>query len=464
MEIVKGKRPRFATQILFLTPRQAKRIPDFSGKEEEITVRYVGRKTEILCGLGEDRDMGLSVIRSQTACALRKAVELRRDCVSVLLPDKTPADPSRAGMAAVEGALLGAYSFSRYKSEKPGEVKTCQIVGLAGGKALARTIEACKAVHYARDLVNENASIVTPERLAKEALALASLPRVKVTVFREAEIAENGLSLLAAVGRGAEHGPRLAIIEYEGAPGRKARTALIGKGITFDTGGLNLKAVGSMETMRDDMAGAAAVLGALRAAALSGARVNVLGIVAAAHNAISDRSFIPGDVYPSYSGKTVEIGNTDAEGRLVLADAISYCVKNLAPTAIIDFATLTGSCVIALGDTIAGLFSNNDQIAQRLFAAGEEVNERLWRMPVRSEHYKAMKSDRADLSNSSRLKRGTAGAITAAAFLSEFVEGTPWAHLDIAGTAFNESEPRGEVPRYATGFGVRLALRFLCVI
>jgi leucyl aminopeptidase len=212
--------------------------------------------------------------------------------------------------------------------------------------------------------------------------------------------------------------------------------------------------------MRSDMAGAAAVLGLMKALTILKPRLNVIGVIPAAHNAMDGLSYFPGDVYRSYSGKTVEISNTDAEGRLVLADALSYVQKHHKPSALIDLATLTGAIVVALGDTLAGLFSNDDTLAQQLIQAGEKTGERLWRMPLGEEHSEAIKGDLADLRNTGK-KKGQAGSSVGAAFLKEFVGELPWAHLDIAGTAFNENETRGEVPRYATGFGIRLLLQYL---
>ena len=209
------------------------------------------------------------------------------------------------------------------------------------------------------------------------------------------------------------------------------------------------------------MSGAAAVLGIMKTLSALKLKVNVIGVIAAAHNAIDGKSYFPGDIHKSYSGKTVEILNTDAEGRLALVDGISYCIKHYNPSEVIDLATLTGSIVTAIGDTIAGLFSNSDTMADKLFQSGEKTGERLWRMPMYDEHRESMKSDIADLRNISKMSGGHAGSITAAAFLESFVEGTSWAHIDIAGTAFNEGEIRGEVVKLGTGFGVRLIMDYL---
>ena len=241
-------------------------------------------------------------------------------------------------------------------------------------------------------------------------------------------------------------------------------TAIIGKGITFDSGGQNLKPTGSIETMRTDMAGTAAVLGTMKALSVYKPKINVVGMCCLAHNAIGKNAFFPGDIYTSYSGKTVEINSTDAEGRLVLADTISYCKDIYNPARIIDLATLTGGILVALGTTIAGIFSNNKDLSDFLFAAGERTNERLWPFPMYEEFTEAMKSDIADIRNTSRKKKGWASSITGGAFIKEFAGDTPWVHVDIAGTAFNEDGPSGEIPSGATGFGVRLLTEYLITL
>ena len=251
----------------------------------------------------------------------------------------------------------------------------------------------------------------------------------------------------------------------KGAPDNQEKIAIVGKGITFDsrraepqTHGLHRNHAGRHVRGRQPCLGVMKALAEIRPA------VNVIGVLAAAHNAIGSRSFFPGDVYRSYLGKTVEIGNTDAEGRLVLADAVAYCEKNYRPSEIIDIATLTGGILIALGTTLSGLFTKNDAMAERLFQAGEDTRERLWRFPLYQEFFDAMKSDRADLCNTANLKKGYASSLTGAAFIGEFVTDTPWAHLDIAGTAYNDGSPKGEVPQFGTGYGVRLLLKYLGVI
>jgi leucyl aminopeptidase len=264
------------------------------------------------------------------------------------------------------------------------------------------------------------------------------------------------MGLLLAVNRGSMRDPAFILVEYRGNPGSSDVTALVGKGITFDTGGLNLKPTGSMETMKDDMSGAAAVLGAIRAAAALKLKVNILGAIPTTENSIGSKAYKPGDVYRSYSGKTVEIANTDAEGRLVLADALAYVQKHYKPSRIVDFATLTGAVVIALGEEASALFCNDEGFAAKLMDAGSRSAERLWRMPLYPEYKELMKSTIADLKNSG----GRAGGLcTSAAFLSYFVKDVPWAHLDIAGTAFLSS-PKHYHTTNATGVGVRMLVEF----
>jgi leucyl aminopeptidase len=462
MKAARVKKPTADTQIVFVFDDKAKDWPDFEAKADEVAVRYEGDKTLVLAGLGKRSEFALNLIRSQAARAVAKAAKLKRKKVCLFGPD-TPGDKKANHAACLEGALLGAYAFSDHKSEKPKAVEDIQLADFELSSGQVKDILAvCNAVCLARDLVNGNAHDIYPERLAREALKLAG-DSIKVKVLDEKQLKKEGLSLISAVGQGSEYPPRLIVMEYAGAGSKAGKSAIVGKGVTFDSGGLNLKSNEGMLTMRMDMAGAAAVLGIMKALAAIRPAVNVVGVIGAVQNAMDAKAYFPGDVYPSYAGKTVEIINTDAEGRLVLADAVAYCRKNHSPERMVDFATLTGACVIALGETVAGVISNNDKLYDELFAAGEAVWERVWRLPLYPEHKKAMKSEIADLRNLAKFKRGHAGAITGGAFIAEFVEETPWAHVDIAGTAFNESSPRGEVPKFATGFGVRLALKWLGV-
>jgi leucyl aminopeptidase len=460
MRVTVSRKPTLPTRLTLTTKDASKNVVDFSGDEGELIVRYENNVAAIYCGLGENKTCTPAAIRAAAAKGVQKALDLKRNAVSLMCAGNTACGDA-GNLAALEGALLGAYRFVKYKSEKPVGLDRLECVGDGFSPGQVRSTETvCAAVAYARDLVNENASTMTPERLATEARAIGRAARMRVTVLDEKEIAKRGLCLLAAVGQGSPTPPRLIFIEYNGDRAGAKKTAIVGKGITFDSGGQNLKPTGHIETMRLDMAGAAAVLGAMKAIAALRLRVNVIGCIAAAHNAIGSKACFPGDIYPSFAGKTVEICSTDAEGRLVLADAIAFCRAQYRLAQIVDLATLTGAILSSLGELVAGLFSNNDRLAGALFESGENTGERLWRFPLYKEYSDSLKADFADLRNLSKFKKGYAGSITGAAFIQEFAGNVPWAHLDIAGTAWNEGGPRGEIPQYATGFGVRLLVDF----
>ncbi len=458
MELSCSKKPHFFTYIHFLIPEELS-IPDFKADEGEIVHRYEKDITNIYCGLGTG-DAATWRVRYCAAKAIQKALDLKRSEVSIVLDQKLCS--LEVSTAVVEGIVLGAYKFHKYKSEPAEKIKKVEITGSTLTSAdLKRIKSITDAVCYARDLVNSNAHEITPEYLEKEARKLSENKSVTLEVLTEKELKKNGLNLIHAVGQASATPPRLIFIDYKGNTRSNKRIALVGKGITFDSGGQNLKPTGHIELMRMDMAGAAVVLGVMRALAAIKAPVNVTGVVAAAHNAVGSNAYFPGDVYKSYSGKTVEILSTDAEGRLVLADALSYCIKKYAPQEIIDFATLTGGILSALGEIIAGLFSNNDTLAQSLFSSGEATGERLWRFPLYKEYCDSLKSDIADLRNLSKFKKGYASPIIGAAFIKEFIGETSWAHIDIAGTAYNEGQCKGDLPQFGTGFGVRLMMHYL---
>lgn len=458
MDLICSKKTHFSTHIQFLIPGEQS-IPDFKAEEAEIVYRYENDKTIIYCGLGTS-EIAPSRIRFCAAKAIQKALDLKRTEVSILLDQKLSSPESTTAVA--EGVVLGAYKFHKYKSEPAEPIKKIDISGSSLSAADLKKIKSTTdAVCYARDLVNSNAHEITPEYLEKEARKLSENKSVTLEVLTEKELKKNGLNLIYAVGQASPTPPRLIFIDYKGSARSNKKIALVGKGITFDSGGQNLKPTGHIELMRMDMAGAAVVLAVMQALVATKAPINVTGVIAAAHNGIGSNAYFPGDVYKSYSGKTVEILSTDAEGRLVLADALSYCIKKYAPHEIIDFATLTGGILSALGEVIAGLFSNNDTIAQSLFSSGESTGERLWRFPLYKEYCDSIKSDIADLRNLSKFKKGYASPIIGAAFIKEFIGDTPWAHIDIAGTAWNEGQCKGDVPQFGTGFGVRLMMHYL---
>ncbi len=432
---------------------------DFKGEEAEVMLLYPTKgkleKRVLLVGLGNKDNISLEVCRRAYAAVVKTSLKNKWKEINVVVPEV------KGILEGVcEGLSLANYAFSKMKKEPASLLTKIALLGIdQKGLALCKRISTISsAVNFARDLVNSNADEITPQALAKCAKDLEKeFSKVKVTVFGKKEIEKHKMGLLLAVSRASRHDPAFIVIEYQGNPSSKKRSAFVGKGITYDTGGLNIKPTGAMETMKCDMAGAAAVLGTLRAAAALDLKTNIVGVIAATENAISADAYKPGDVYISYLGTSVEIDNTDAEGRLVLADALAYTEEHLKPSCMIDLATLTGAIVIALGEEITGLFSNDDPLADALRESGERTHERLWRLPVYQEYRDLLKSSIADIKNAGGRK---AGSITAAIFLKEFVKKTPWAHLDIAGTAY-PAELKHYQPTHATGVGVRLLIDYL---
>jgi len=357
-------------------------------------------------------------------------------------------EPLPEAYALAEGLLLGAYRFDRHRSEKEEKALTLRILGAE--EVLERARKVAEGVYLARDLVNEPPNLLTPEALAERALELGALG-VEVEVLDEEAIASLGMGAFLAVAQGSANPPRFIRLRYA-PPGARARLDLVGKGLTFDSGGYSLKPTESMTTMKGDMAGAAAVLGAMKSAALLGLHVEIRGYIAACENMISGRAYRVGDVLKTLSGKTVEVMNTDAEGRLTLADALFYAEREGAER-ILELSTLTGAAVVALGEEVAALFATEPAWGGLVQEAAHRAGEKVWPMPLEKAYREKLKSPVADLKN---VGDRNGGAITAALFLSEFVR-VPLAHLDIAGPAFAK---KGHAlgPEGGTGFGVRTIL------
>lgn len=441
---------------------------DFTGKEGEVLFLYASgtpEKRVALLGLGEKDKLTTEKLRRAYSSLTKACRSKKLKDINLLLPEIETVTIDDLIRGVAEGLLLANYVFDKLKAHSIKDEPTVllQKVTLVG--AGPREIEIantclgiCQGVYLARDLVNGNADDVTPQYLSHVAQTLAKkLRHVKTTVFDKKRIQKEKMGLLLAVNRGSHNDPAFIIMEYRGNPKSNDVTVVVGKGVTYDTGGLNLKPTGSMETMKCDMGGAAAAIGTIVAASTIGLKVNVTAVVPSTENSIGSRSYKPGDVYTAYSGKTVEISNTDAEGRLILADALSYVSAKMKPNRIIDFATLTGAIDIALGAEASGLMSNNDALADLLIRAGSDTFERVWRLPLYEEYKEQLKSDIADIKNSGGR---SGGAITAAMFLKDFVGTVDWAHLDIASTAYL-SEGRRYHPKHATGVGVRLMIDFL---
>lgn len=441
-------------------------LNDFSAKEGESIVIYPAKQEEprwILFGLGDAASLTTEKLRRGYSIAAKQALKLSCKSINVLTPSLKYLAEEQLFQGASEGIYLSNYRFDLLKGKEAKRTPLIKEIHWITDykKALpivqhAYTIS--EGVHMARDLVNGNADDVTPEYLTEVAKGIAKKEKgVKVTILDRKQMAKLGMDLLLAVGRGSTNPPYLITLEYKGAPKSNEQTVLVGKGVTYDTGGLNIKPTGSMETMKCDMGGAAAVLATFATAVKLKLKINLVVVVPTTENSVDANSYKPGDVYGSYLGKTVEIGNTDAEGRLILADALAYSVEHFKPTRIIDVATLTGAIEIALGNETTGLFSNNDALADGLIRAGSDTFERVWRMPIHEEYREQLKSEIADIKNHGGR---SGGAVTAAIFLQEFVGKTPWAHLDVAGTAYL-NEPKRYHGRFGTGIGVRLLTEYL---
>lgn len=370
---------------------------------------------------------------------------------------------ARNALDVGQGAQLARYKFDRHKSKatkkkagKPTKFTVHCSAASAANKAWGGHEGVADGVMFARDLVNEPANVLTPKEFAKRAADLKKIG-CKVEILDEKEMKKLKMGALLGVARGSRNAPRMAIIQWNGGNAKDKPVAFVGKGVTFDTGGISLKPAGGMEDMKGDMGGAAAVAGLMHALAARKAKANVVGIIALVENMPDGDAQRPGDIVTSMSGQTIEVLNTDAEGRLVLADALWHCNKKFKPKFMVNLATLTGAILVALGNQHAGLFSNDDDLSEQLLSAGLDTNEKLWRMPLAPEYDKLIDSKNADMKN---IGGRLAGSITAGQFLQRFVGKTPWAHLDVAGTAMGS--PQTEINKsWASGFGVRLLDRLV---
>jgi leucyl aminopeptidase len=413
----------------------------------------------LVVGLGERDDFEPERARVAAALAARQASSLEATSLALAPPDSD--DGKAVAAALIEGAILASYRFDRFKSkdsDQNGEDedgKRLESVTMVGDSALADAVEparvAAAAANRARELQDLPANVVTPSYLAERAEAIADEHEsLSCEVLGRDQIAEKGMGGLVAVSQGTAEDPRLILLRYR-ADADGETLGLVGKGVTFDTGGISIKPSGSMHEMKMDMSGAAAVLEAVAAIAELELPVKLLAVVPATENMPSGTAVKPGDIITQLNGKTVEVNNTDAEGRLILADALTYCVRQGADR-VVDLATLTGAVLVALGSTYAALISNDDAFAERVEAAAERTGELAWRLPLHPEYKELTKGTAADLTNASAKRK--AGTIYAGSFLEEFVDGRPWVHLDIAGTAWDVG--REYVGKGPTGFGVRL--------
>ncbi|WP_437290414.1 leucyl aminopeptidase [Sorangium sp. So ce406] len=436
---------------------------DFTGKKDQ-SIDFAtngalkpGRVLLLGLGSGKVTDVECRVLAAKGA---RFANGVRAESVAVAVPPGV----ERAERSVAEGLVLGAYRFTRYftgdRVPKIALSRGTVIVegkpGKAARDAVALGQQVGEAICVARDLVNEPPNELYPEALARVAAGIGKQHGLKVTVFDKAALIKRGMKLIMAVGQGSAHEPRLIHMVYAPSGKPKGKLVFVGKGLTFDSGGLCIKPAPGMEEMKGDMGGAANVIALMAAVAAARPNVEVHGIIGSAENMPDGAAYRPGDIFGSLDGRTVEIINTDAEGRLVLADCLAYA-RALKPDFIVDNATLTGACMVALGPTVSGFFSNREELAERVRGAAKAAGESMWQMPLVEELREGLKSDWADIKHTADR---WGGAITAALFLREFVGDVPWVHVDIAGPSM-ASKPYGIVSKGGTGHGVLTFLRLI---
>ncbi len=442
---------------------------EVTGKLNEVTVLHtLGRipaQRVAVVGLGKKEELTADRVRQAAGSAARRAQQLNlQRYATIAHGGQAGLSPAESAQATVEGSLLATYQYLRFKTAKedipPGvgemviverdQAKISQMEpGARKGQVLA------EAASLARDLSNGPGNLVTPTELSEEARRVAQRNGFACEVLGPDEMRNLKMGALLGVAQGSAQPPRLIVMRYNGAGPEAQTLAIVGKGITFDSGGISIKPGERMEEMKHDMSGAAAVIGAMQAISALRLPVNVLGVAPATENMPSGTAYKPGDVLTALNGKTIEIINTDAEGRVILADALAYAAQQGA-AAIVDLATLTGACVVALGNFATGAISNSDRLVTALIEVGERTGERIWRLPGWDDYKELIKSDIADVKNTGGR---SGGAITGALFLTHFIDGKPWVHLDIAGTAYVDKE-RPYNPKGATGVGVRLLAEF----
>jgi len=437
---------------------------EIKGKLNEITVIHSLGKLPavrvVIAGLGKKQELSQDKVRGAIAGACRLLRRKEVNSVATIAQGAGIAGITLEGaaQAITEGALLGVYSFRRHitREAEYGEIKQLLIVsndeselptleqGCQKGKIMA------EATNLARDMVNEPANYMTPSDMAETAKKLAESYGLELTVLEREQMRELGMGALLGVAQGSRQPPKFMVLNYRGGDSNEIDMALLGKGITFDSGGISIKPSAKMDEMKGDMAGGAAVMAAISAIARLKPKINVMAVIPATENLPSENALKPGDVLTAMSGKTIEIISTDAEGRLALADALGYANK-LGAKSMVDVATLTGACVIALGTVCTGAFTNNQSLVDKVIAAGAEAGELIWQMPMYDQYKEQNKSNVADIKNTGGRD---AGPITAALFLAEFAGDTPWVHLDIAGTNMTDKE-KNYLVKGATGVPVR---------
>ena len=428
------------------------------GKDKKKINCYLDGKLRQVClyGLGEFKDSDNT--RSLGAGVVKYANSLKVETIAIDVSSfKVTSSDHLQGF--IEGLILGSYEFLDYKKDEDGEtLKTVTLIGKVDKKIVEKAISLGSGVAFARDLSNHPPNILTPTYIANEAVKIAkSNSKMSSKIIDVSKFQKLGLGSFYGVAMGAHEPAKMILVEYNGGKKSDKPLALVGKGLTFDSGGISIKPSPKMDEMKFDMCGSATVMGVLKAVAELQPKINIIFAIGSTENMPGGKAQRPGDIVTAYNGKTIEVLNTDAEGRLVLADVLAYVNKNYKPKEILDFATLTGAVLVALGDRASGIMGNNSKLLRRVEKASKKTGEKVWELPMWEEYSKDIKSKVADIKNLGRM----AGTIAGGVFLQEFVDDTPWCHLDIAGTAWGPKEPGYQPEVGATGVGVRLVYRFI---
>lgn len=447
-------------------------LEDFKGKEKQCTLIYTNDKRIVLTGVGLKEKVTLEKVRRSTARGVKKAksLKIKKLAIEILQDDAVGVDIEDIARAETISSILALYTFDKYFTKKDTkEIPTIkEIILFSQTKSLAKYSKEIErgvksgsiignSTNFARDLGNEPSNIIYPQSLAELLLERSSNKKYEVEILDKKAIEELKMGGVIEVARGSNREPRFIILRYNGGQENEKPVVVIGKGVTFDSGGISIKPSAGMAAMKMDMGGAAAVVGIFEAISQLGINQNVIGLIPSVENMPGGNSYKPGDVITSYNGMTIEVDNTDAEGRLILADALSYATQ-FNPKCVIDMATLTGAAIIAIGSVSSIVMGNDQNLIDKLFKAGEQTFDRVWQLPLWEEYDKMIDSDIADVKNQGSGRQ--AGTITAGMFLKRFIGDYPWAHIDIAGTAIRDSESDYD-PKNATGSGVRLVTQFL---
>ena len=432
------------------------------GKIGEVT-RLVGKKGLVayVYGMGEKGSMNPESFRISAAAVSKSCLKDKIKSVTFLMPSE--GKDSASSQATAEGIVLGSYQFYEFKSNLE-EITTLDSATIVGGnkESIEKGVIIANAVCFARDLENRPGNIATPSHLAKNAIEIGKSSTVDVTIFEREKFTKMGMGALAGVASGTEEPPKFIIMEYFNGPKNEKPKILVGKGLTFDSGGISIKPASKMDEMKYDMCGSGVVLGAMKAISQLKPKMNIVGIIPSTENMSGDKAYRPGDILTAYNGKTIEVLNTDAEGRLILADALAYASKHYNPEYILDFATLTGAVVVALGHIASGVMGTDSKLISDIKTSSCTTGEKVWEFPLWDEYLEQVKSKIADVKNLG--SPGQAGTIAGAAFLKEFVnDDIPWCHFDIAGSAWGDKKIAYQNPGSATGEIIRLVLDLLKV-